>query len=97
VLIGMILNLAAFVLLYVITSGVTSILLTTSILTTFSTPYIKTIFFVRTEEGTEYGSFGYCTPGGCTAKSVGYDNGPEVTEWLTRTQLLFGIGESTRL
>jgi len=64
-----------------------------SVLTTFSTPYIKSIYFLRTEEGAKYGSFGYCQESACTGKVVGYDNGPEVTEWLTKTQVLFGIGE----
>ena len=28
----------------------------------------------------------------CTPKHVGYDRGPEVVGWLTRTQVLFPIG-----
>jgi hypothetical protein len=58
---------------------------------------MKNIFFLETEEGTKYGSFGYCEATNCTNKRVGYDNGPEITEWLTKTQVLFGIGECVLL
>ncbi|KAK8854479.1 hypothetical protein IAR55_003217 [Kwoniella newhampshirensis] len=75
------------------------------ILTTFSTPFIRSFYFLSvppsTSNGgtTRFGSFGWCTlvdggaDAGCTPEHVGYDwmEGGEVIGWLTRTMILFGI------
>ncbi|WWC63698.1 uncharacterized protein I303_106303 [Kwoniella dejecticola CBS 10117] len=74
-------------------------------LTTFSTPYIKSIFFLSlpptaatANTNTKFGSFGYCTTTreGCTGPQVGYlyeDEGRIgiLTEWLTKTLILYGF------
>ncbi|OWZ36763.1 cytochrome C assembly protein [Cryptococcus neoformans c45] len=85
-------------------------------LTTFSTPLIKTIYFVSvssssdSDSNTKFGTFGYCITqeigqgGGasrCSPAKVGYTqpggvgNGDELIEWLIKTGILFGIGESS--
>jgi hypothetical protein len=63
------------------------------LLTAFSTPYIHSIYFLENQHEVRYGAFGYCEPTGCIGSTVGYDTGPEVVEWITRTHILFPIGE----
>ncbi|WVQ79568.1 hypothetical protein IAT38_001667 [Cryptococcus sp. DSM 104549] len=70
------------------------------ILTTFSSPFIKPIYFLEAPSDdnastpdTRFGTFGYCSdPGGCTGTSVGYEwEGGEIVEWMTKTGILFGF------
>ena len=71
--------------------GLSIISFALTLLTALSTPLIKGIYFLRADE-VKFGTFGYCEPNGCTPRHVGYDRGPEVTEWITRTHILFPIG-----
>ncbi|WWC71213.1 uncharacterized protein I206_105166 [Kwoniella pini CBS 10737] len=73
-------------------STISWILLT---LTTFSTPYIKSIFFLSIpNSSTHFGSFGYCIKQECFGPKIGYeweeDQG-ELIKWLIKTLILFGI------
>ncbi|EIW65637.1 hypothetical protein TREMEDRAFT_66360 [Tremella mesenterica DSM 1558] len=71
-------------------SLISSILLT---LVTFSTPYNKSIYFLRTPNPSiHFGALGYCPPTSECIKRVGYSTGSEVTEWLTRAQVLYAVG-----
>ena len=69
------------------------------VLTTFSTPYIHSLYFLRTGVGTSgarFGTLGYCLDGGeqCV-KRLGYEvDGGEVVRWLERALVCFPIGES---
>jgi hypothetical protein len=68
-----------------------------SILTAFSTPYIRSITYLDTPSGVSFGSFGYCEAAESTTpvchRSVGYEYGSEIIVWLTRTLILFAFGE----
>ncbi|WWC90338.1 uncharacterized protein L201_005271 [Kwoniella dendrophila CBS 6074] len=67
------------------------------ILTSFSTPYIKSIYYLTLPESNDqikFGNFGYCsTFDGCIGPKVGYDysegNNGEIIEWLTEPLIMF--------
>ncbi|ODN77304.1 hypothetical protein L198_08039 [Cryptococcus wingfieldii CBS 7118] len=71
------------------------------IIVTFSTPFIKTIYFLfitnTNGDATHYGAFGYCEEesDSCSSSKVGYEPpGPQnvdMPEWLLKTSILFGI------
>ncbi|OCF57830.1 hypothetical protein L486_05295 [Kwoniella mangroviensis CBS 10435] len=83
------------ILIGLLASTISWVLLT---LVTFSTPYIKSIYFltVLTPE-LYFGTYGYCPsdtsgPEDCVGPQLGYERpGGEITEWLTRTMILFGL------
>lgn len=60
---------------------------------TFSTPFIESIYFLSAN-GVNFGVFGFCSSTSCSLKSIGYTygSGAEIIDWLTQTQVLFGIG-----
>ena len=64
------------------------------LLVTFSTPFSRALYFLDAK-GIKHGTYGLCYDDGGCERRLGYDTGPELTEWLTRTHILFSIG--TRL
>lgn len=65
--------------------------LTDSTLISFSTPFINSIYFLYASQ-IRYGAFGYCVDSsGCIKPVLGY-SGPGLTEWLTRTHIMYGLG-----
>lgn len=69
------------------------------VLTTFSAPFISSIFFLERAPGsTRYGAFGTCQgPGGCSKATLGWEGGDEFRMWMVRSLILWGIGESSQL
>nr|ODN94623.1 hypothetical protein L204_04758 [Cryptococcus depauperatus CBS 7855] len=74
------------------------------ILTTFSTPLIKGIYFLSVPISTKssssavkFGSFGYCNRDTCSSTKVGYTQpdgvgeGNEIWNWMIKTHVLYGI------
>jgi hypothetical protein len=109
-ILGFILSLASAILLYVTLNQTFSTRqanqLTIRLLVSLSTPFIKSITFLNTSTGYHYGAFGYCTTPpdgmidiglggeeGCV-RATGYTTGEEITLWITRTAVLFPLGQS---
>ncbi|WRT67134.1 uncharacterized protein IL334_004100 [Kwoniella shivajii] len=64
------------------------------ILTTFSSPFIRSIDFLRlpsTEGATTFGAFGWCSPDFCLPNQVGYEFGTQVNRALTGGMMLWAI------
>ncbi|ORY32173.1 hypothetical protein BCR39DRAFT_493143 [Naematelia encephala] len=82
--------LEAHILIGLISSSSATILL---FLTSFSAPYINSIYFLLTPspDNLRLGGFGYCSLKSCTTSMIGYDVGPEMIQWLTRTHILFPL------
>lgn len=66
------------------------------VLTTFSAPFISSIFFLERAPGsTRYGAFGTCQgTSGCSKAKLGWEEGDEFRMWMVRSLILWGIGES---
>ncbi|KAK4686571.1 hypothetical protein P7C73_g3554, partial [Tremellales sp. Uapishka_1] len=64
------------------------------ILSTFSSPFIRSISFLRlpSDAGdTTFGAFGWCSPDFCLPNTVGYEYGNEVNKALTGGMFLWPI------
>ncbi|KAH8112752.1 hypothetical protein DFH11DRAFT_1689892 [Phellopilus nigrolimitatus] len=70
-------------------------------LVTFSTPFIKIFYFLRTSEadGVEFGVFGWCRDNGlqCSPKALGIDWEPQLIPWLTKALVLYPISAGLTL
>lgn len=66
--------------------------LSSSLLITFSAPFIRGIYFLRAQS-TNFGAFGFVQPSsGITSPSeLGYEFGTQVLAALTRSMILWGI------
>lgn len=73
-------------------SCLTSVSLSRSILITFSSPFITTIYFLRAGV-VNFGAFGYNSPGFRSDDVLGYEYGLQVLNPLTNAMILWGIGE----
>ncbi|KAL7417120.1 hypothetical protein BDY24DRAFT_411879 [Mrakia frigida] len=69
------------------------------VLTTFSAPFISSIFFLERAPGsTRYGAFGTCQgPGGCSKATLGWEGGDEFRMWMVRSLILWGIAAAFSL
>lgn len=63
-----------------------------SILITFSSPFITTIYFLRAGV-VNFGAFGYNSPGFRSEDVLGYGYGLQVLNPLTNAMILWGIGK----
>lgn len=63
-----------------------------SILITFSSPFITTIYFLRAGV-VNFGAFGYNSPGFRSEDVLGYEYGLQVLNPLTNAMILWGIGK----
>lgn len=63
-----------------------------SILITFSSPFIATIYFLRAGV-VNFGAFGYKSPGFRSEDVLGYEYGLQVLNPLTNAMILWGIGK----
>ncbi|WVW85212.1 hypothetical protein I302_107250 [Kwoniella bestiolae CBS 10118] len=78
ILIGLVLSLISWVMLTLVT---------------FSTPYIKSIYFLTSPTPQlKFGAFGYCSLLDCVGPQLGYEqDGGEIIRWLTGSMILFGL------
>ncbi|KAI0325294.1 pali-domain-containing protein [Cubamyces sp. BRFM 1775] len=71
------------------------------VLVTFSTPFIKALYFLRTdsEGGVRFGLLGFCFDllGICTPKEIGYKHEPEIVDRLSTVLVLYPVAAGLTL